>query len=486
MNKDFFYITTAIDYVNAAPHIGHALEKVEADALARFYRQQGKKVFFLTGTDEHGSKIAAKAEELGISPQELVDKNAERFKQLLSVYNISNDDFIRTSDRQKHWPGAQKLWRKLADNGDLIKDKYRGLYCIGCEAFITEKELVNGNCPHHQKPPQVIEEENYFFNFGKYRQIVIDKIESDELLVVPLSRKHEILNILKEAQDRISFSRPKDKLDWGIPVPDDDSQVMYVWVDALSNYITALGYADEGELFVNFWQQGYVTHIIGKDILRFHAAIWPTMLIAAGVRLPDRIFTHGFITSEGQKMSKSLGNVVDPFAIVEKYGTDPVRYYLLREIPAGDDGDFSQQRFVEVYTAELANGIGNLVSRTSNMIATYLEGELSLQRGSSFNWERIEEYTANLQFDKALQEIQIIIDETNKMIDDVKPWQKWKSGQADDREEVRELLQRVGGIILDLAFYLQPFIPQTAKQIEDIFTSTPITKAKPLFPRLSE
>ncbi len=485
MEKKPIYITTAIDYVNAEPHIGHALEKVQADTLARFYRQQGHKVFFLTGTDEHGSKIAARAKELNISPQQLVDKNAARFQELLKVLNISNDDFIRTSDRGRHWPGAQKLWHRLAEQGDLHKDKYRGLYCIGCEAFITEKELIDGKCPNHQRPPQVIEEENYFFDFGKYKGEVIKRIESDELKVVPETRKHEILNILQDSQDQVSFSRPREKLDWGIPVPGDNSQVMYVWVDALSNYITALGYAEESELFVNFWQAGYITHIIGKDILRFHAGIWPAMLLAAGVKLPDRIFTHGFITYEGQKMSKSLGNVLDPFALVEEYGTDPVRYYLLREIPAGDDGDFSRQRFVEVYTAELANGIGNLVSRTSNMIANYLDGKVNFLSTSDFNWERIEEYTAALQYDRALQEIQVIINETNKMIAEVKPWQKWQSGKQDDKEEVKELLERVATTIVDLAKALKPFIPQTAEKIVGIFQAERIVKAEPLFPRLN-
>ncbi len=485
MEKKPIYITTAIDYVNAEPHIGHALEKVQADALARFYRQQGRKVFFLTGTDEHGSKIAARAKELDISPQQLVDKNAERFQELLKVFNISNNDFIRTSDRKRHWPGAQKLWRRLAEQGDLHKDKYRGLYCIGCEAFITEKELIDGKCPNHQRPPQVIEEENYFFDFGRYKDEVIKRIDNDDLRVVPETRKHEILNILQDSQDKISFSRPREKLDWGIPVPGDDSQVMYVWVDALSNYITALGYAEESELFVNFWQRGYVTHIIGKDILRFHAGIWPAMLLAAGVRLPDRIFTHGFITSEGQKMSKSLGNVLDPFVLVEKYGTDAVRYYLLREIPAGEDGDFSIRRFGEVYTTELANGIGNLVSRTTNMIATYLDGKVKLEGESDFNWERIEEYTANLQFDRALQEIQVIIDETNKLIAEVKPWKKWQTGDPNDQEEAKELLERVAVIIVDLAQAIKPFIPETAEKIERILTAERVEKAPPLFPRLS-
>lgn len=487
MDKEFIYITTSIAYVNAKPHIGFALESIQADVLARFWRQQGKKVYFLTGTDEHGTKIYQTAKEKGIETQKFVDENAERFKALREFLNLSYDDFIRTTDKERHWPSVQKMWQKLAENGDLKKDKYEGLYCVGCEAFLTEKDLVDGKCPNHNKAPERVAEENYFFNLGKYKKKIISKIESGELEILPLKRRNEILNILKEGYDKVSFSRPKDKLPWGVPVPGDDTQVMYVWCDALTNYISALGYADDSELFEKFWNQGYVTHLIGKDILRFHAAIWPAMLMAAGIKLPERIFVHGFITSEGKKMSKSIGNVVDPIEIVEKYGIDPVRYYLLKEIPAYGDGDFSLNRFEELYNADLANGIGNLFSRITNMVSQYLGGEIDRDEiNGGYNWERIAEYTAACEFDKALAEIMIIVNEMNKYIDDNKPWQLAKSDREDDRILLKQVLTKVVLGLLELGNYLTPFLPETGEKITKHLSLGKITKAEPLFPRLEK
>lgn len=485
-NKEFIYITTAIDYANAGPHVGHALEKLQADVLARLYRQHGKKVFFLTGTDEHGSKMAQTAETIGITPQQLADKNSDIFKKLLQTFNISNDDFIRTSDVKRHYPAAQKVWKKLYAKGDLKKNEYEGLYCVGCEAFLTEKDLVDGKCPDHDREPEKVKEENYFFNLGKYNQKVINLIESGELEIVPDSRRHEILNILKEGMKEVSFSRPRSKLSWGVPVPDDPDHVMYVWCDALTNYISALGYAEESDTFKSFWEQGYIVHVIGKDILRFHAALWPAMLLSAGLKLPNKIFTHGHVTSEGRKMSKSLGNVVDPIALVEKYGVDPVRYFFLKEIPATGDGDFSETRFREVYIAQLANGLGNLVSRTTNMIETYLQGKVVMQSQSDYNWQRINEYTEHLQYDKALDEVKIIIDDLNKRIDDCKPWQLIKTGKSEDEIKIQDLLNHLATTLRDVAYILLPYIPNTATKINTIITADIIHKSEPLFPRFND
>jgi len=479
-----FYITTAIDYVNAAPHLGHALEKVQADVLARYWRGRGQKVWFLTGTDEHGTKNFESAKKLGMNPQDFVDQNAAKFKELVKLYNISNDDFIRTTDQKRHWPSVVKMWKQLMKNGDLFKDTYEGLYCVGCEEFKLPKDLVDGKCPDHNSTPELLHEENYFFNLGKYTQTIITKISSGELEIIPKSRQHEILNILQAGFDRVSFSRPRTKLPWGVPVPGDDSQVMYVWCDALTNYISALGYADENEKYKQFWQQAEITHIIGKGILRFHAAIWPAMLLAAGLKLPNRLFVHGYITIDGKKMSKTLGNVVEPLALVEKYGVDPVRYYLLKEIPASGDGDFSIKRFVEIYNSDLTNGLGNLISRTTNMIASYLDGQVDWSVTADFNWLQVSNYTENLQYDKALTEIKKIIDQLNKMIDDTKPWQLVKSGDDHDIKKIKNILSVLAVAIKEFSIQLKPYIPQTATKIESIITADKITKAEPLFPRL--
>src|SRR3989344_53768 len=323
-----FYITTSIAYVNAPPHIGFALESVQADVLARWHRQQGEEVFFVSGTDEHGAKIVRAAEAAGKAPQELVDANAQEFKNLKKTLNLSWDGFIRASDQKTHWPVAQELWRRLEASGDLYKKRYSGRYCVGHEAFITQKDLKDGRCDLHKKEPETIEEENWFFKLSNYTKEIESRIRNNELRIVPESRKNEILALLEEGLEDVSFSRPRKDLDWGVPVPEDDTQTMYVWADALSNYISGYG-------GIKAWEEHPAdVHCIGKDILRFHGAIWPAMLLSANLPLPKNIFVHGFITVDGEKMSKSVGNVIDPFELVKRYGTDAVRYYLLREIPS--------------------------------------------------------------------------------------------------------------------------------------------------------
>ncbi len=460
-----FYITTAIAYVNAPPHIGFAMETIEADCLARYHRMIGDEVYFLTGVDEHGSKIRNTAKEQGLTPQELADKNAPIFQNLGQLFNLSNDDFIRTTE-ERHKVGAQKLWRKLVAADDIYKSKYQGHYCVGCEAFVTDKDLVDGKCPEHDKEPELITEENYFFKLSKYSDQIAEKIRSDELRVVPESRKNEILAMCDEGLTDVSFSRPRKSLDWGVAVPDDDEQVMYVWCDALSNYITALGYGGNEGKFEKFWPAD--VHVIGKGILRFHAAIWIGMLLAAEIEIPRAIFVHGYITSEGQKMSKSLGNVIDPFAVVEEKGCDPVRYFLLREIPTTTDGDFSEDRFSVVYESELADNFGNLFSRVLTLAERFLGGKVpqvvgdgDLVKAVKEAWAAHDEYMNNFDLKKACEEAVRLGEIANKYIEEKKPWEIAKK----DEKALSEVMYNLLEILRHIACMLYPFIPETADKM---------------------
>lgn len=482
-----FYVTTAIAYVNAAPHIGFALELIQADALARYHRLKGDKTFFLTGVDEHGVKIYETAKEASKETQQFVDENAEKFKALKGILNLSNDDFIRTTS-DHHKKGAQKLWMKMFEAGDIYKDKYKGNYCVGCEAFIPDKDLDSeGNCPIHKKKPIVLEEENYFFALSKYSDKIKELIEKDQLKIVPDSRKNEILNIIGEGLKDVSFSRPKSVLPWGITVPNDESQVMYVWCDALSNYITAMDYETDGEKFKTFWPCD--GHIIGKDILRFHAGIWPGMLLSAGIELPKAIYVHGFITSEGQKMSKSLGNVIDPLVYVEKYGVDALRYYLLREIPTTDDGDFSHERFVGLINSELANGIGNLLNRVVMMVDRYFEGVIpkadkdsGLEKFISELKEKYDQAFENFDIKKACECVVELADKGNKYIDDKKPWVMAKEGN----KELAAVLFNLVELLKVLSSLIYPILPETGEKIAAQVEGAKVKKAENLFPRIEE
>src|SRR3989344_258061 len=472
-----YYLTSSLPYTNANPHIGFALEIVQADVIARWHRQKGEDVFFLTGTDEHGIKVARTAAEAGVPPQEFTDHISSRFRELMRALRISNDDFIRTTDQERHWPAVREVWKKLQENMDLEKKAYEGLYCSGCEAFITEKELVEGKCSIHKKEPEKIAEENWFFHLHKYTFPLKEKIEKGELQIVPETKKKEVLQFIESEPILISVSRPKEKLQWGIPVPGDDTQVVYVWLEALVNYISALGYPD-GQKFKKYWPANI--HIIGKDILRFHAVIWPAILRALKIDLPKTIFVHGFITVEWQKMSKSLGNVVDPFALIEKYGTDAVRYYLLREIPPFEDGDFTEEKFKERYNSDLANGLGNLVSRVLSLAQrnNSLKPPYSLkgadQEFTKFFRERknhfVEDYLDNFRFSEALEAIWYAISWCDKYIEYEKPWASPKP------EVIGNLLFALG----EIANLLKPFLPETS---EKILKQLQEGKGESLFPR---
>jgi len=472
-----FYITTAVPYVNAAPHIGFVLEIVQADVLARYYRQENKDVFFLAGTDENSLKNFQAAQKEGIATQELVDRNSKIFKNLSPALNLSFDDFIRTTEA-RHIKGAQKLWQ--AAQKDIYKKKYRGLYCVGCEMFLKESELENGLCPEHKSKPEVIKEENYFFKLSNYQKQLEKIIELGEVEVVPESRKNETLSFIKSGLEDFSISRLAERGDgWGIEVPDDSSQRIYVWFDALINYITALGYGSNNlEKYKKYWPADL--HCIGKGILRFHAVYWPAMLLSAGLPLPKKIFVHGYLTIDGQKISKSLGNVIDPFELVKKYGADAVRYFLLREFSSTEDGDFSIKRLEERYNADLANGLGNLASRVlalSENITPEEKTKGELVSKIKLTKKNYQEALKEIKFNEALEAIWGLISDCDGFIEKNKPWELDKASDK-FRNVVSELLT----IIKEIALLLEPFIPETSEKILEQIKEN--KKAEALFPRL--
>lgn len=479
-----FLITTAIGYINAPPHVGHALEYVQADVLARYHRLLGERVFFLTGTDEHGSKALSRAEKEGKDPQELADENAKKFQELDRLLEISHDFFIRTTDRKIHWPGVVKLWERLTKKGDIYKAKYKGFYCVGCEEFKVKKDLIGGKCPIHEEKAEVLEEENYFFRLLKYKDKVKKIIETDKLEIIPASRKKEILNIIGEESYDLSFSRPSKKLPWGIPVPHDKNHTIYVWGDALANYITGVGYGWDEKKFLDLWPADI--HLIGKDILRFHALYWPAMLISADLPLPKTIFVHGFITSGGKKMSKSLGNVIDPFGLIEKFGPDAVRYFLLKEIPPSDDGDITIDQFKNIYNGDLANGLGNLISRISALCErsklSFVSPKIKTSQAQLFRKNKIANFLEEFSFNDALRFIWQRIAAVDKKINQEKPWELLEKNGQD--EKVKKVLQELVDDVREIASYLGPFLPEISVKIQKQFMGPKITQEKPLFPRI--
>ncbi|MBC7707636.1 methionine--tRNA ligase [Polaromonas sp.] len=456
------YITTSIPYVNGEPHLGHAMEFIMADVLARAARQRGEIVLYSTGTDEHGGKIAEKAAELKLEPKVLADQMSAKFSELATKLNISNDRFIRTTD-SGHEQRAQLIWKALEK--DIYKAKYTGWYCVGDEAFFTETEVEanKGVCPSHNRPYDKIEEENYFFKLSNYTKPVLDAIDSGAFQILPETKRNEILSLLRDGLEDISISRPHDKISWGIAVPGDAKQVMYVWFEALMNYITVLGYPEHAD-FKQFWPAS--TQVIGKDIIRFHAAIWPAILLGIGLELPKVLYVHGFITVEGKKMSKSLGNYVSPYEIIDQYGVDAFRYYFLRHIPSYGDGDYSKATFDAAYNNELANELGNAVSRTVAMIVKYQEGIIGDIPPAEHD---IAQYLAALKvcrFDKALDEVWEQVRGLNQYIDQEKPWEIAKQN---DPDHLREVLAYMSSNLLEIADLLLPFMPDTAAKITGVF-----------------
>jgi methionyl-tRNA synthetase len=472
-----FYITTSIPYVNGDPHLGHAMEFMQADVVARYIRQLGTPVIFTAGTDEHGGKIAEKADELKISPKQFTDQMSQKFIDLLKALNISNDRFIRTTDPD-HEKRAQIIWQKLQQY--IYKNAYEGWYCTGDEAFFTEAVVKanNGVCPNHNRPYEKIKEENYFFKLSAFTDQIKQAIESNQFVIIPETKRNEILNVINEGLEDTSISRPKDKISWGIPVPGDDNQVMYVWFEALMNYITVLGYPD-GEDFKNFWPANL--QIVGKDIIRFHAAIWPAMLIGLGLPLSKTLYVHGFIDINGQKMSKTLGNFVSPYEVLDKYPRDAFRYFLLRHIPSNSDGDFSWEKLETAYNSELADQLGNAVSRTAAMITKYQNGVIGDIPAPEHDTGPYEQALEQCRFDRALDEVWEQVRGLNQFIEETKPWQLAKDK---DEAHLREVLASMAGNLIQIAELLAPFMPETSAKIKGVFGSgmlNPLTG--PLFPK---
>jgi methionyl-tRNA synthetase len=464
-----FYLTTSIAYTNALPHLGFALELVQADVLARYHRILGEDVFFLTGTDEHGRKVAQAAQKAGKTPEDFTDEISSKFKELAAVFNISNSDFIRTTDQARHWPIVKYIWLKLKENGDIYKKKYHGLYCVGCEAFITKKDLLGWKCRIHQKEPEIIDEENYFFRLSRYSQKIGDILDKDKIKIIPATRKNEMLTFIKQGLEDVSFSRPRKDLSWGIPVPDDETQTIYVWADALINYFSGAPGRWPSDL-----------HCVGKDIFKFHSLIWPGMLLSLGLSLPKAILVHGFITMAGQKMSKSLGNVIDPFELIEKYGADAVRYYLLREIPATEDGDFTVQKFEERYNADLASGLGNLVARVMTLAVKFKiqnsKFKITIQNLKLFirkTREECDHALSEYKFNEALRAVWELISFCDKYIEKERPW------ATHDKDIISNLLSAVA----EIAGLLQPFLPETS---DNILKQLQNNESKVLFPRIKK
>jgi methionyl-tRNA synthetase len=471
------FITTAIPYVNGPPHLGHAMEFVLADVIARYSRLVKDDVIFSIGTDEHGGKIAEKAEAEGISVEKFTDEVSEQFRDLAKKLDVSNDRFIRTTDK-KHIQAAQKIWLAIKD--DIYKKNYEAWYCTGDEAFFSDSlvRANNGICPEHNRPYEKIKEENYFFKLSKYNEKIKQAISLGSFEVIPLTKRNEILSLLNEGLEDISISRPKSKISWGIPVPDDDTQVIYVWFEALLNYITLLDYP-EGQDFKDFWPAQY--QVIGKDITRFHAAIWPGILLSLGIELPKKLYVHGFVYVDSQKMSKSLGNSIDPLEIVNEFGVDSFRYYFLRHIPSHDDGNFTWEHFKDAYQNELGNELGNAVQRTAVMVSNYLSGELPKNEDNLIYDELVGNYIKECRFDKALDQIWLKIKNLNQFIEEQKPWVLHKSGE---HKKLKEVLDSQVKTIREISLFLSPFLPETSKRIDHIFGGSKVVILdKTLFPR---
>lgn len=475
MSKENFYITTAISYVNGVPHLGHAYEAILTDVMARFQRLDGKNVHFLTGTDEHGEKVHQTAEKNGMSAKDFADKNAAEFLRMQETLNTSNDDFIRTTE-ERHYAAAQAIWKKLEEKGDIEKGQYAGWYSVREEGYFTEDELIEKDgvkLTPNGTEVKWVEEESYFFKLSAYGDKLLEYYENHPEFIQPASRRNEIISFVKGGLKDLSVSRHKDRLSWGIPVPDDDNHVMYVWLDALTNYITALGYPDTAdEKYRTFWPADY--HVIGKDIIRFHCVYWPAFLMSAGLELPKTVFAHGFINVDGVKMSKSIGNVLSPDGLVETYGLDALRYLLMREVPHGQDGNFSHDHAINRINADLANGLGNLAQRTLSMIYKNCDGQMPeiasetdedkylLDLAHTLP-EAIRDPFQKFEFHKSLEQIMLVARQADGYIDAQAPWKLKK----ENPERMAVVLAVLAEVIRCLAICMQPVTPDAAGKILD-------------------
>lgn len=466
--KKFYYITTPLYYVNDKPHIGHAYTTIAADVIARYKRMKGLKVFFLTGTDEHGQKVEGAARNAGKSPKEFVDFLVPEFKKLWELLNIKYDYFIRTTDPE-HEKAVIKFFNKVNDAGDIYLGEYQGYYCVPCETYYTKTQLIEGDkCPDCKRQVQLMTEPSYFFKLSKYQEKLLEHIEKNKEFIEPETRKNEVINFIKQGLQDLSISRTSTK--WGIQLPKDKRHVLYVWFDALLNYITAPGYSSDSKKFNSIWPADI--HLMGKEIVRFHAVIWPAMLLSAGIELPIKVFGHGWWTVEGQKMSKSLGNVVDPIETSKKYSVDAFRYFLLREVPFGSDGDYSEKALVQRINSDLADDLGNLLNRTIAMIQKYFEGtipeakklnekELQLKEFTLKKAREADSFLEALEFSKSLYSVWEIISSANKFINEVQPWTL-----KEKKEELASVLNTLAETLRVISILLFPFIPETSEKIQ--------------------